>query len=401
MNNTVFILGREAELSAAELEQALRPFDGVIRHVNPEIALTEQAQALPPRFIDRLGGSVKIGRVMKAVETTNPMAQFSEWLAADNVGRWFTEERFDLGVSVYGVSNNQRQALARTALALKKKLTAAGRHVRVVTSREPQLSSVTVTRQGLLKHGHELLLAAIDGQAIAAETVEVQDYQAYALRDRGRPSADPRRGMIPPKLAQMLLNVAGIKSNDVLLDPFCGCGTVLQEAAMLGVKKMFGSDIDAAAVKSAQENIRWLFKEYPNLHVDVEITKAEAAEVTARPTTIVTEPDLGRPRHGHERPAELISESERLEKMYLNAFRRWAKILPVGGRVVMIWPVYVATHEQVFIDIDQAIAELGFERQSLLTAVSAKSLGANTPGVLEYGRDDARVRRQIRYWVRV
>lgn len=58
----------------------------------------------------------------------------------------------------------------------------------------------------------------------------VQDIESYTARDQARPMRDARVGMLPPKLAQIIINLA-LSNNDIteVLDPFCGTGVVLQE----------------------------------------------------------------------------------------------------------------------------------------------------------------------------
>src|SRR5690606_4224587 len=73
---------------------------------------------------------------------------------------------------------------------------------------------------------------------IVAESSGTQNITALARRDQGRPKRDAFVGMLPPKLALLMLNLAagGLdpeKSHRVL-DPFCGTGVVLQEAALQG-----------------------------------------------------------------------------------------------------------------------------------------------------------------------
>jgi hypothetical protein len=36
----------------------------------------------------------------------------------------------------------------------------------------------------------------------------LQDFESYSKRDYGRPARDPRTGSLPPKLAQILINLA-------------------------------------------------------------------------------------------------------------------------------------------------------------------------------------------------
>ncbi|WP_456420135.1 TIGR01177 family methyltransferase [Methanocaldococcus infernus] len=50
-------------------------------------------------------------------------------------------------------------------------------------------------------------------------------------------------GCIMPKLARAMVNLARVKENDIVLDPFCGTGGFLIEAGLLGAK-LIGCDID-------------------------------------------------------------------------------------------------------------------------------------------------------------
>lgn len=60
-------------------------------------------------------------------------------------------------------------------------------------------------------------------------------------------------GSLKPSVAAALLFIAGTKAGDRLLDPFCGAGTILVEAAALGATAL-GGDVEASAVAAAKEN---------------------------------------------------------------------------------------------------------------------------------------------------
>ena len=47
-----------------------------------------------------------------------------------------------------------------------------------------------------------------------------------------------------------------------MLDPFCGVGTTLIEASLLGFDQMIGSDIDEKAVADTEKNLNWLSREF-------------------------------------------------------------------------------------------------------------------------------------------
>lgn len=69
------------------------------------------------------------------------------------------------------------------------------------------------------------------------------------MRDYGRPARDARVGMLPPKLAQIMLNLSvKDEKSGTVLDPFCGTGVLLQEAALAGFD-FIGSDIEPRMVE--------------------------------------------------------------------------------------------------------------------------------------------------------
>lgn len=59
------------------------------------------------------------------------------------------------------------------------------------------------------------------------------------------------KGKFYPQLAKCLFNLAGLKPGQIVLDPFCGSGTVLLESYLNGLAG-FGTDINVLAVKIAR-----------------------------------------------------------------------------------------------------------------------------------------------------
>jgi precorrin-6B methylase 2 len=62
-----------------------------------------------------------------------------------------------------------------------------------------------------------------------------------------------RSGALRPAVAAMMVSLAG-EPGDTLLDPCCGSGTVLREAATVGWSRVRGGDIDPEAVDIARRN---------------------------------------------------------------------------------------------------------------------------------------------------
>jgi len=395
MSQSLFFLGREPKLSVGELEMALNGI-GELSWSTPLVALVESDRLIGPDFLRRLGGSIKQAVVLEFVDGIRARV-VEKRLTADRVAELLGPDGRDIGLSVYGANEIDSKHLARVVLQRKKELRTAGRSIRIVTSREPQLSAVTVQRQGLLRQGVEVVVVKHDQGWIVGRTVAVQDFHSYGLRDFGRPAADAKSGMLPPKVAQMMLNLAEVKADDTLLDPFCGSGTILQEAALRGVKKIYGSDVSPKAVKDSQQNLRWFLQAFPEVQADIDITGADVRQGSVRPTVIVTEPFLGKPLHGNESEDTLRHEGQQIRALYIATFQAWAKQLAPGGRVVMVWPqVY---HAELGQKLLQEISALGFEPQPLLRESTANTLRVADPFVLDYGREQARVRRDIRKWV--
>jgi len=177
-------------------------------------------------------------------------------------------------------------------------------------------------------------------------TVEVADQsgkrvwrhraKAWAKRDREKPYYDRRLGLLPPKIARILVNLA-IKNTDpkgkVLLDPFCGSGTILMEAGLLGLS-LIGNDLDMGQLTGAKRNLNWL-------GLSAELFNADAVKVSfqiKKPVDfIATEPYMGKLT---VRPDRLPDLARGLKKLYLGCLKDWAKILVPGGRVVMVFPVF-------------------------------------------------------------
>lgn len=58
-----------------------------------------------------------------------------------------------------------------------------------------------------------------------------------------------------PKMARMLVNLAQVKKNDRILDPFCGTGSILIEAALMKMK-VFGIEYKREVFYGCKENLK-------------------------------------------------------------------------------------------------------------------------------------------------
>jgi tRNA G10 N-methylase Trm11 len=303
--------------------------------------------------------------------------------------------KYCFGISHYGKSN---LPVFPIGLSVKKILKENGVSCRLVTSKEKTLSSVVVEQNKLTRQGIEIVLIEEANTLYLGYTEAVQPFKELSFRDFGRPERDDKSGMIPPKLAQIMLNLSGkISEGSVILDPFCGSGTILMEAALMGVKKIFGSDISEKAISDTKINFNWLGEKIPNLQSQISNLKLfniSADQISSKINVssidaIITEPYLG-PQRGNPDPVKTKIE---LEKLYSSTLNDFKKILKSDGRVVMIFPVRAEGERPDFhflnpnLDGWQVINPLPENLQSILHTTRR--------GTIVYGRAGQKVWREI------
>src|SRR6185503_2497460 len=84
-----------------------------------------------------------------------------------------------------------------------------------------------------------------------------------------------------------MINLSGNhKALDYILDPFCGSGTILQEAILLGFRAV-GSDLDQTAIENSEKNLEWFRNRYHVAPNRYKLFRSHAAEIS----TMIPEPN--------------------------------------------------------------------------------------------------------------
>lgn len=298
------VLGRTPDLSLAEL-RALFGCQNV-QSLNPSLALIEAPSLLSPADFPfaRLGGCLKVAFVLTAPDHSRAKPSPTTRGAKDAVLNYLLglpQGKITLGFSDYSKNASAKTAW-RKALQLKNTLHQHQRSVRIVPNHDsPVISTATALHNGLGQKSNHVEI--LQFQNLSAVSCGVQDINAYAARDQARPARDAFVGMLPPKLAQILINLATGPSwsqtpKSLLLDPFCGSGVVLQEALLMGYP-VFGSDLSPRMVDFSQKNLHWLSSHYP-LSQKIPPYTLAVADATSfhwpqNPAFIASELYLGRP----------------------------------------------------------------------------------------------------------
>lgn len=335
----LFLLGSAPELAAAELEAVLgkKPLP-----ILPNVFLAELSDLELKSAASKLGGTVKI---LKEISTNVSSDDLPSHLCQTLLDEALSDKNVQFGVSLLGsLPRNPQSTISDLTKKTKQLLVENGRRARFVLPKAPatELSSVVVSKQKIT----ELVCLFQETEGILlGQTIWVQDFADWGKRDYGRPEAEGHIGMIPPKVARMMINLAlgnGEAEGKTLLDPFCGVGTVLAEAMVLGLS-VIGSDSQMDQIRRSEKNLAWIKSEY-NLKngFSVQHKSSETVSLALKPKTIdyiVTEPDLGPSNENYLR-SNLGLISLKLAALYERSLADWTKILKKDALVVMVLPSF-------------------------------------------------------------
>lgn len=367
---SIFILGRQPALGFAELESIYGP-DCLIPF-GKSVCLS----SLDTKDIDfdRLGGSIRVAKYLSDLPSTN-WRDIHRYLIETLPERAIMiDGKLSFGISVFGLETNPRN-IAKTALLLKKAIRQIGKSVRMVPHDKSELGSATVLYNKLTgPSGWELLVISDGKTAFLAQTVKIQDIDAYSARDQARPHRDAKVGMLPPKLAQIIINLAvgQVKSQKSLtvLDPFCGTGVVLQEAMLMDYD-IYGTDLEPRMVQYSIDNLAWLDEKYPNVgdYRRVEVGDAtnhkwDMTTLKSRDSTLVVagETYLGQPLSSLPNSEHLSKIIYEVNLMHHKFLENIGKQIPSGTRLCMAVPTWRGKHEFLHLPTLDHLTDIGYTR---------------------------------------
>jgi len=415
-----FVLGKNSTLSIAEIISVLNKLNitSDVKTLSEEILVVSIDKELIALDLMRvLGGTIKIGRVINEVSLNKDEQKFKKIFSADNlINNYLTDinGKVHFGISIYnggGDKNyltkitNKLKVLNTTA---KENLQIAGVKAGFVRIRERTLSSVSVAKNKLLDKGAEIVLVLTKDKILAGKTFAVQEFESFSFRDYGRPQRDKRSGIIPPKLARMMINLSQGSKEGILLDPFCGSGTILQEAIILGYKNIIGSDVSQNAISDTKKNIEWLFANFRNIDkrsFNIDIFQSDIREITSEIKlnsidVIVTEPYLGPPLFRTPDIKIIQKIITEVSPLYIAAFEMFVQILKDRGKAVFLMPAFEIDGKMHFVEILENIKKLGFIKQDFFPKEFKENpiLQLTPRGTIIYGGRGHFIKREITSW---
>ncbi len=105
-----------------------------------------------------------------------------------------------------------------------------------------------------LKNPQKMVIGIIFDDYLLLGFSDYIDRKIWRLRrPRARPFFHP--SALYPKFARGLVNLSHVKKGEIILDPFCGTGSILIEASMIGIDTI-GIDISMKMCKGAINNLK-------------------------------------------------------------------------------------------------------------------------------------------------
>ena len=141
---------------------------------------------------------------------------------------------------------------------------------------------------------------------------------AYDTRNPGKRTFF-HPGVMMPRMARTLVNIAGVRQGDYVLDPFCGTGGILIEAGMLGATNV-GCDFDPEMVQGSRQNVAG--------------SSLMLADATHLPfsdhsiDSVVTDLPYGQ--------SVCIKKADTMDNLYDDALDEIKRVLKIGRRAVIV-----------------------------------------------------------------
>jgi tRNA G10 N-methylase Trm11 len=400
MPTYLFISGKNWILSLAELTAYFNARNNKfeVQYFSREFFVINLEKNIPPSAMADLGGTIKIGQPKTTVPTQivkeaflnknkQTQKQIIKTIATSNIPADMTPKKFLFGVSLYFTDNTFSPVSGRMqrfiGSAVKEELSGLGKKANFmgysVERKQAQLSHVEVLKKNLVENQAEVLFCIGKTETWIATTIAVHNPFEFQKRDVFKPNQRVIFAM-PPRLARIMVNLSACTEGKTLLDPFCGVGTILQEALMEKTK-VVGMDVNPWCVKATKENLEWVTREYELVNADFRVLLGDVGSMAEKVglesvDCIVSEPDLGPALR--EVPTGPYAQKiiEKLEPLFFGFIEEAYRTLKPKGHLVLVTP-YIKTrsNEAVTMPIVDRLESAGFKRiYSFSTEMFSKNL---------------------------
>lgn len=376
-----FIPGRKWELSYAEIDTVLNTFGVPFKHIydSETLIIIDIESDDISHIFNRLGGSTKYG-----VLVDDPYKFIEEFVSKKDSGK------IPFALSSHSVTDSK--GIFKLGMEIKQNLKSKGISSRYVSKRQDKVTSAPLLKKNkVLTKGFELNILEFNGKKEWGSTLSIQDFEGFSKRDYDRPDANKIKGMLPPKLARIMVNLIGLKPGKTVWDPFCGSGTILQEALLLSYNAL-ASDSDDKSVEETMKNLRWLNAVF-GFEGEYRVENHDATHDVPKDFKfdgISAEPYLGPVLRTMPNEERLESITRVIIGIYKNFFKSVSRSMESGMKIVIVVPSFKSEAGWKDISLNDIISEDFTE--VVLPVPGGKSL--------HWDRPNSIIRRQIKILIK-
>lgn len=241
-----FELWREFKLSIAEIFKVFSKNGNTVFCDKKILILDGISKEELLKKVKNIGWSIKVMEVSLVDNDIENILEKNLWLETH-------EWKFNYAMNIFWKSEIGHKELLRIS---KKIIKEHGKNPRFINQDFKNISSVAIIKEALIKKWTDFNFIFTWEKTYFWHTIFVQDIYGYSNRDYGK-DRDMNIGMLPPKLAQMMINISGWKN---IYDPFVWLWTVLIESIYMENKKVYGSDLNERMVETSKNNLQNLKK---------------------------------------------------------------------------------------------------------------------------------------------
>ncbi|MBU5688387.1 MAG: DNA methyltransferase [Candidatus Aenigmatarchaeota archaeon] len=331
-----FLLGKNPELSLAEIYYYLknRNIDFEIRKFEKDFVIISTKKLDEEKVINDLGGTIKIAEYV------------------ENIENLFVFDKIRLGLSVYPRNRKLYDNLKKELTQKLKDRKIKYIFISPKFHGHTDLKHFEVLKKIIRKNGIEII-AFFSEKNYFFKTLSVHDPSKFKERDVGRPRQRTIYS-ISPRLAKILINLSS-KPGDTMLDPFCGIGTIIQEALLIGVNAI-GFDKNEKCIQDAKTNLNWLMKKY-QIRNKFSLLEADSTKISNyleknSIDSIATEPYLGPPLKSKPKKTYAEKIINDLYGFYEDFLLEAEKVLKPKGKASIVFPNFLTKEgDEIKMDI--------------------------------------------------
>jgi tRNA G10 N-methylase Trm11 len=324
---TFFILGRNPKLSRLEVIEFLkargRKHKEILFENNILIIETNKDEKFN---IQEFGGVMFLGEILLEAKQD----KFKEYIEKNEI---IPDDKFS-----YSVFGNLEIDLIKNKFKERKKRS-------VLKHGGKKIKFQDGHAENLAKSDYYLLYTEKNNIIYFGRVNQEYDNSGVKKRDMEKPIRREYLA-ISPRLSKILINLSGAKPYDLMLDPFCGVGGILQEALLKRIN-VYGIDKDKKAILDCEKNLEWMKKEF-GYEARYTIKNMDSKKTPDMQfNAVATETPLAKILKKKPNKKEAQDIIQNFELFIVPILRRLKKVKKENSRIAITFPVVLDNHVDI------------------------------------------------------